>query len=314
MLSQLLSSTALTAALVAARPSNIQARDQRVIYDVAHKVLRVDGLHAALDNGANAIEIDLTAYPNGNDVDPAPKWWIDHASGGKSLGDPADVLIPAIGDEGAGKLAFVVFDIKTPQDCPVDDEACGMAGVVNMARDLNDKGIGVVYGFINPSAADKDGWRYVMKNIEHDTAVRITGLTPDVMQAYGDFGSAIPYEKRIIDYGNPDLYKEKPGFGECKRIDDYGDDICPSLAHAVEERDNGQIGPVMLWTVGSSDDDGKWTAEALDMGIDGVVYGYGHEEYKGDERNLKARGHITNWVDANGDKARMAGPDDRPWY
>ena len=28
----------------------------------------------------------------------------------------------------------------------------------------------------------------------------------------------------------------KPGFGEWQRIDDYGNDICPSLAHAVGER------------------------------------------------------------------------------
>lgn len=322
MLSQILSSTALlagaalTAAPAAAAPSNLQIRDQRPIWTVAHKILTVDQLDAALDDQANAIEVDLRVWRKGDDGEDADKWWMSHDKDINKRGDQADVLLKAIGEKGGDQLSFVVLDIKTPDECEVDQEGCGIGTVVNMARDfVLSHGIGVVYGFISPKDADKDGFRYITENLgEDDVAVRITGAANPVLEAFDQFGGNIPTSRRIMDYGNPNLHGDKggPKFGKCESADD-SEDVCPNLVHAVEEEDNGNLASVMLWTVGSSDDDGDKTRQALDARINGVVYGFADATYDGSERNEKARNHIVNWVDDHSDIARIAAQDERPW-
>lgn len=59
---------------------------------------------------------------------------------------------------------------------------------------------------------------------------------------------------------------------------------------AIEARYNGELGTVMLWTVGSSGADGVRTAQALNVGIAAVVYGYAFDEYEDSARTVEARG------------------------
>lgn len=320
MHSQLLSSTALlTGALFAASPAaagptKLQARDQKPIWTVAHKILRVAGLDGALKDEANAIEVDLTAWRKGEGADES-KWWMDHDGDGENYGDPADVLLKAVGEKGGDQLAFVVFDIKNPDYCAVDEEGCGMETLVNMGRDfVMSSGIGVVYGFTKPDDAGKDAWTYVVENLDDDAAVRITGKADPVLTAYADHGSDIPVEKKIMDYGNPYLHGDEggPKFGECDSGGD-SEDVCPNLVRAVEERDNGNLGAVMLWTVGSSDGDGDKTTQVLDAGVNGIVYGYAFEEYEDSDRNVEARGHAVDWVSGHEADAKIATQDQRPW-
>ena len=82
---------------------------------------------------------------------------------------------------------------------------------------------------------------------------------------------------------------------------------------AIEARENGEIGTVMLWTVGSSDADGERTAQALDAGIDAVVYGYAFGEYEDSARTIEAKGHVISWLPGPDGGARNAGQADRPW-
>ena len=117
-----------------------------------------------------------------------------------------------------------------------------------------------------------------------------------MLDAYEDHGSSIPSKKRIMDYGNPDLHGDKggPQCGEECEWAERGKDVCPNLVHAMNERDNRKLGSVMVRTVGSSDEDGERTAQALDKGIGGVVYGYGHAEYEDIEMMIKAKSHVDN--------------------
>lgn len=310
MLPRLFTSTALLAgAAHAAKP----------VYDVAHKVLREKGLDAALKNEAGAIEIDLTAWrkgdtgSKGDDKADTSRWWIDHDGDGDVYGDPADKLLAAIGDKGADQLAFVVFDVKNPDYCDVEEEGCGMATLVDMAEEhVLSKGIGVVWGFISHEDAAGDAFAYVMGNLHDDAGVRITGRAEDVLEAFDAHGGDIPKNKRINDYGSPYLGKNNPSFGKCE-CDMASDDVCPNISCAIGAKDDGDLGSVWMWTVGSSDGDGDRTSYALDGRIDGIVFGYANEEYEDSKRNVKARGHIVGWTENHDDLGRMCGKDDRPW-
>lgn len=320
MLPQLLSTAALLsgASLAAAAPR--QPRDsQRPIFTIGHKVMEASEIKHAIRDEASAIEIDLTAWREGDKGegdDPADvnRWWIDHDGDGIEYGDPADEMLEAIGNEGEGKLSFIILDIKTPDYCEVDEEGCGMEALVNMVRDsVLSKGIGAVYGITKPEDADTPAFKYIVENLDDDAAVRITGKTGPVLEAYEAHGGDIPKGKRIIDYGNPNLGKGNPSFGKCERVEDSGD-VCPNLVHAVEERDNGNLGAVFMWTVGSSDADGDKVQVALDARIDGIVYGYADAAYEDHERMAEARGYAVGWVDNHDDIGTIAPIEARPYH
>lgn len=320
MLRQLLSTgTLLSGALLAAAvPSKLQARDQRPIFAIAHKVMDVIHFEDALYDRATAVEIDLTAWrkgEKGKSDSPAEtnRWWMDHDGDGINYGDPADVMLQAIGEKGKDNIAFVVFDIKNPDHCDVDEEGCGMAELVKMAQDLVlSNGIGVVYGITTPNDAATPAFQHIVENLDDDAAVRITGQTDPALTAFADHGADIPTGKRIIDYGNPYLHEDNPSFGKCERVEG-SKDVCPNLVHAVEERDNGNLGGVFLWTVGSSDGDGERTAQALDAGVDAIVYGYAFAAYEDSDRTIEAKGHAIGWTSDHSDVAKLATANDRPW-
>ncbi|RJE20177.1 phospholipase d [Aspergillus sclerotialis] len=311
----------LGAFLANAAPLETRA-DKRPVFSIAHKILTVGALEDALYDKPSALEVDLTAWRKGDKGegdDPADtsRWWMDHNGDGKSFGDPADVLLKAIGDKASAddqNIAFVMFDIKTPNYCEPDEEGCGMGTLVDMARDLvTSKGIRVVYGITTPDDASGSGFEYITQNLDDDTAVRITGQTDDVLKAYDDYGGAIPEGKRIIDYGNAylDARNGAPEFGKCESAD--GDEVCPNLVKAVQARDDGKLGKVFGWTVGHSDYDGDRTNDMLDAGLDGIVYGYGMEEYEDSEKTLDAAQHILGWIADHSDIAYTAAREDAPW-
>ena len=320
MLRQLLSTATLISAalLAAAVPGKLQARDQRPVFAISHKVMDVIHLKDALYDQIPAVEIDLTAWRKGDkgkSDSPAEsnRWWLDHDGDGINYGDPADVMLEAIGNEGEGKLAFVVLDIKTPDYCDVDEEGCGMAELVKMVQDLVlSKGVGVVYGITTPDDADTPAFQHIVKNLDDDASVRITGQTELALKAFEEHGADIPTGKRIIDYGNPYLKNGDPPFGKCERVEG-SKDVCPNLVHAIEERDNGNLGGVFMWTVGSSDGDGEKTNQALDAGVDGIVLGYAFAEGEDSERTIEAHGHVISWAADHTDTAKLGTSDERPW-
>lgn len=298
----------------------LETRDDKApIFSIAHKVLTVAGLEDALYDRPSAIEVDLTAWRKGDKGETdtpaeASMWWMDHDGDGINFGDPADVLLKAIGEKAGDGISFIMFDIKTPNKCAPDEEGCGMETLVNMARDfVTSKGISVVYGITTPDDASGDGFKYITQNLDDNTAVRITGKTNDVLKAYDDYGQDIPTNKRNIDYGNAylDGTHGDPKFGKCEAGD--SDEVCPQLVSAVQARDDGKFGKVFGWTVGSSDGDGDKANDLLDAGLDGLVYGYGMTEYEDSEGTVTALSHINGWIGDHTDQAKIAMRGDNPW-
>ncbi|MFF1798349.1 phospholipase, partial [Kitasatospora sp. NPDC058263] len=114
-----LATPALAAPTTTAAPAApaASAADQRqAIYAIAHRVDTLDGVDAALNHGANAIEIDVCAWWNPNE------WRAYHdcsSAGENRLGPSFDSMIDRIlSNANAGRrLALVWLDIKDPNYC-----------------------------------------------------------------------------------------------------------------------------------------------------------------------------------------------------
>ncbi|MFD0350570.1 hypothetical protein ACFQ0M_40215 [Kitasatospora aburaviensis] len=124
------------------------AADQRhPIYAIAHRVDTLDGVDAALNHGANSIEIDVCAWWNPNE------WRAYHdcsSAGDNRLGPSFDSMIDRIvSNANAGRrLALVWLDIKDPNYCgEQQNRGCSVAGLRDKAQRLTAAGIQVLYGF-----------------------------------------------------------------------------------------------------------------------------------------------------------------------
>lgn len=118
---------------------------QRPTWAIAHRVLTRGGVTKALEHGANAIEIDATAWRDG--------WWADHDGTLTSYGDRmTDMFGQLVEEKRAGRhIAFVWLDIKNPDWCSSSDPKwrhCSVAALRDLARArLQSEGIRVLYGF-----------------------------------------------------------------------------------------------------------------------------------------------------------------------
>lgn len=270
----------------------------RPFYNIAHRVLTEKGVHHALSNGANAVEIDMYAWKKG--------WWADHDGTPTSAGDTARAMFETIATERkAGKpIIFVWLDIKNADWCSPNDPKwrhCSIAGLRDLAREvLQPHGVRVLYGFYRSSGL---AYSLIRDNLNDNEAINLNGKASDVATAFKNAGPA-QLSKRVMSYGYFNLPFE---FGDCKEKGYY---TCTELRQAVE---TGAFGKVFGWT--SSSHQAEYVDKLLGVaGIDGLIHGLKATNYGADQGTTRAAAQdIINWVKSHSDRRYIATVNDVPW-
>ncbi|MFJ6486400.1 MULTISPECIES: phospholipase [unclassified Streptomyces] len=290
------------------------AADQRhPIYAIAHRVDTLGGVDAALQHGANSIEIDVCAWWNPNE------WRAYHdcsSAGDNRLGPSFDSMIDRIlSHAGAGRrLALVWLDIKDPNYCGErENRGCSVAGLRDKAQRLTDAGIQVLYGFYEyhggstPDVGGR-GWKSLEGRLGALEGITTTGTRDRVRGAFDRSGSGFPTGRRVMDYGDSDITK---GFGNCTEATYY---TCAELKKGAADRDAGQLAATLSWTTTYND---PWYVDKLlgDGRVDGIIAGYGAftgvREYDDSWQCANSISLIRDWVNRHSTTHRMAAPGDR---
>lgn len=285
------------------------AADRRhAIYAVAHRVDTLDGVDAALDHGANAVEIDVCAWWNPNEW----RAYRDCSSAGDArLGLGFDGLIDRIlANTRSGRRPVLVWlDIKDPNyGGERQNRWCSVAGLRDKAQRLTAAGIQVLYGFYEyhgrstPDAGGR-GWKSLEGRLGPLEGMTTTG-TRDQVRAAGDrSGSATPAGHRAMDYGDSDLTK---GCGHCTEATS---NTCAELRKGAGDRAAGRLAATLSWTTTYND---PWYVDKLlgDAQVDGIVAGYGAftgvPEYGNGWQCANAVNLVRDQVNRHGATHRMA--------
>jgi sphingomyelin phosphodiesterase D len=278
-------------------PVMSQADSKRAINAIAHRVLTTDGVTAALNHGANAIEIDVCAYyRSGNG------WWANHDCDMplSNAGDSIEDMFSRIRTEylNGKSVTFVWLDIKNPNYCMVEDGQCSVLALMQLARrKLEYVGIEVIFGFFQSEGGY--GWNVAKNNLNSKEGIVANGKFNAVKHTY-KINSDIPKNKRMMDYGyflmsfqfNKTLHELKLGTSN-------RDSQTPILQK------------VFTWTTTYQD---TWYAEKLlgEGKVDGIIYGhrsrfYNAKNLPNDVRNVKqAAQDIIKYVKQHSSSLRMA--------
>ncbi|KOU05882.1 phospholipase D [Streptomyces sp. NRRL F-5755] len=312
----LLATTGVLALLCASTPAAAATGPQRPAprptYAIAHRVLTADGVDTALRHGANAVEIDATAWKKG--------WWADHDGTLTSAGDPMETMLKRIAQRRAEgrNVTFVWLDIKNPDHCRSDDAKrrhCSVAALRDMARRTVEKqGVRVLYGFYGTEGGT--GWKDVTSRLRPLEGVGLSGNAEDVAKSFAAHGSRIPARQRVMDKGLFSLSLNARA-------------ITSELRAGSKARDRGALASTAGWTVGTGD--AKNAAGLLapyasgGAGADGLIYGKraacypdGTSTWRGgcgtDESSVKrALSSVTGYVAAHPAERRMATTRDIPF-
>ncbi|MEV2256012.1 phospholipase [Streptomyces sp. NPDC050147] len=286
------------------------AAEQRPTWAIAHRVLTTGGVTRALSNGANALEIDATAWRKG--------WWADHDGTPTSSGDTMSDMFDQVAEEheGGRHVSFVWLDMKNPDWCDGGDPEwrhCSVAALRDMAREkLESKGIRVLYGFYGTEGGS--GWKSLLGDLKPKEAVSFSGGYAQVRDGFAEHGPNVPGDQRVMDNG---LFNMALKFGGIKK----------ELEAARVARDAGDLAQTVGWTVGKGD--GERAATLLDSAdgsaaVDSLIYGNRMSCYPDGVNGPKGCGtddsavreslsYITDYVKAHPDARRMATPEDIPF-
>ncbi|MFE6500517.1 phospholipase [Kitasatospora sp. NPDC057738] len=290
------------------------AADQRhPIYAIAHRVDTLDGVDAAINHGANAIEIDVCAWWNPNE------WRAYHdcsSAGENRLGPSFDSMLDRIvSNADAGRrLSLVWLDIKDPNYCGEEpNRTCSVAGLRDKAQQLTAAGIQVLYGFYEyhggstPDAGGR-GWKSLEGRLGPLEGITTTGTRDQVQSAFAKSGAGFPAGRRAMDYGDSDITK---GFGNCTEAT-YN--TCAELKKGAADRAAGRLAATLSWTTTYND---PWYVDKLlgDAQVDGIIAGYGAftgvREYDNSWQCANAVNLVKDWVNRHSGTHRMATSGDR---
>ncbi|KAL8765860.1 MAG: hypothetical protein Q9203_006271 [Teloschistes exilis] len=149
-----------------------RAPTARPFYVIAHRVLTSGEIDDALRDGANAVEIDMTAYKEG--------WWADHDHAANSWGDSAlDIFHHIAQERQNGKsITFFWLDIKSPDWCDPDDpkwQHCSVGGLRDLARQiLQPVGVRVLYGYI--LGANSKTYTFIRDGLNSNEAIKLDAV------------------------------------------------------------------------------------------------------------------------------------------
>ncbi|KAF5122031.1 Sphingomyelinase D [Metarhizium anisopliae] len=267
----------------------------RPFFAIAHRVLMDYGVRDALNHGANALEIDMTAW--------SKQWYADHDGTLTSRGHTAEHMFRAIAQERrAGKPAiFVWLDLKNPDYCDNRYPACNIEALRNLARDiLQPAGVKVLYGFYS-SQTSKRAYQVISRGLNSNEAIGIDGNVGDANQVFNSQGPA-SIKHRVYSKG---LFDPAWNFGNCKSS---GNQICPQLREGAESRN---FGKVFGWTI--AENNRKQADQLMSVGVDGLIYGFVATHYYDHPDTRAARKIIADWLSKNKDKAYLATLRDQPW-
>lgn len=265
-------------------------------YKIAHRVLVKQGVLDALKHGANAVEIDMTAWKKG--------WWADHDGTSSSAGDTAEAMISTIADQRrAGKtITFVWLDLKNPDHCDPDDSKwrhCSIDALRDLARKyLDPAGVRTLYGFY---AAEGKAYYSVRDNLSAAEGIDLNGQENEVRSPFEQGPS--DRAKKVMSYGYYNLPFE---FGNCRESRYF---TCTELRMGVKSQ---KYGKVFGWT--SAHGQTYYVDKLLgEAGIDGLIYGFKATHYYDHDHTRTAAAEITNWVENHPNRRFLATNDHPPW-
>ena len=281
----------------------------RPFYVIAHRVLTSQGVRDAIAHGANAMEMDMTAWKKTG-------WFADHDGTLISAGDSAHEIFLAIAAERqAGKTMTVVWlDIKNPDYCDPDDlkwRHCSIDGLRDLTRGILEPwGVRVLYGFYNP---ESKAFGRIRNDLNANEAINLNGGVEEVEAGFDAVGphQQLEVSKRVMSYGSFNLPFK---FGDCQEDGYYN---CAELQKAVvaseRPRDCGRsFGKVFGWT--SSAGQSSYVDKLLgDAGVDGLIYGFRATHYYDHEDTRSAARNILEWIEGHSDRRYIAKQEDKPW-
>lgn len=270
----------------------------RPFYAIAHRVLSSYGVKAAVAHGANALEIDMTAWK--------PGWWADHDGTPTSAGDKAEDIFRTIADirRAGNTVIFVWLDLKNPDWCDPDDakwQRCSITALRDLARRiLEPAGIQVLYGFYGSQVGGK-AFDRIQRGLNSNEALNINGVAREVAKGFSK--TSLTKERAVMSYGYFQLPVE---FGNCREPNYF---TCTELRIGVESY---LFGKVFGWTLATGQ---EYYADKLigTAGVDGLIYGLRTQEYKDEKDTRNAIASIFAWLNNHSDQRYLARQSDKPW-
>jgi sphingomyelin phosphodiesterase D len=258
---------------------------RRPFFAIAHRVLKDYGIRSALSHGANAIEIDMTAFSSG--------WWAKHDFFSKA-GDSAEKMFQTVAEERqAGKnIIFVWLDLKNPDYEPDASKRASVEGLRRLAREiLQPVGVKVLYGFYK-STTGKRAYDSIRGGLNANEALNVDGGVAMVEKEL----QSLPRGQRVYSNGFFDLATMFEG----------------PLANLTAASKSGSFGKVFGWTLANHNDKTKVARLVNDAHVDGLIYGFKHTHYYDDKDTKAAFDDIIRTLQA-GDRYRLANINDDPW-
>ncbi|KAI6779857.1 uncharacterized protein J7T54_001945 [Emericellopsis cladophorae] len=259
---------------------------RRPFFAISHRVLKDYGIRSAISHGANAIEIDMTAWSSG--------WWADHDGLPTSAGDTAEKMFQTVAEERqAGKnIIFVWLDLKNPDYESDANKRTSVEGLRRLAREiLQPVGVKVLYGFYK-STIGKKAYYSIRGDLNPNEALNVEG---DVAMVEKELQNLLQGQ-RVYSNGFFDLAMkfESP------------------LSNLKAASESGHFGKVFGWTLANHNDKSKVTRLLNDAHVDGLIYGFKHTHYYDDTDTKTALNDIIRTIQT-GDRYRLANINDNPW-